>query len=317
MTVYVSPYNLPNNNYIDILKECVINISGEKAHSLGELTLKDFFHRGSNTVIINWFDDYIFVNGRYSFLRFLGLLGKLALLRLLCKKVIYIKHNYKPHAAVEGSTMLALLQKCIHFTADYSIAHSTGVKDCRYIPHPLYKSDHEVKEVLSSNLTRDIDYLVFGAIDRYKDIDKLLTTWPVEIKLHIYGICKDKELKCKLDRLIRTRELDVLWENAFLSESQLSDLLLRTKFVIVNNKPGSMIVSGVFYHALTHGCNVLLRESDFANYALNKLDKVSSYRLDDIQSSILKTEYRKISFEEINHFSRCAINKEWGKLLND
>jgi beta-1,4-mannosyltransferase len=126
------------------------------------------------------------------------------------------------------------------------------------MPHPLYFEGDLPQSV------RDIDFLYFGTIKRYKGLSQLLAVWPSEHRFVIAGAVPDPELYAELREIARTRELDVEFIDRFVPDEELNALLLRTRFALLPHLDDAMIVTGCFYHAASLGVNILARNGELS-----------------------------------------------------
>src|SRR5690606_3913275 len=111
---------------------------------------------------------------------------------------------------------------------------------------------------------RSIDYLFFGTIKPYKQVEELLEYWPAGRTLNILGYCADQHYSSYLNGIILRRKLAVNWQNEYVDEQELNYALAHTRYVIMPHEDDSMISSGTFYHAASYGTNFLCFPSKFA-----------------------------------------------------
>jgi hypothetical protein len=199
---------------------------------------------------------------------------------MLFKKIVWIRHNFRPHNH-DNLKRYKFMCFFLNKISNLKITHRPII-GYGYLPHPTYPNHTP----LTSNAKREIDYLYFGAIKRYKGIPNLLLNWPKDKKLFIRGACEDNFLDEEILSIVKKRNLVVDYKNVFLTKSELDTLLLKTKVVVLPHLDNSMIVSGAFYHAASFGANIMLRNSDFYKYLTEKFSFV--HNLDDFSGKIIK-----------------------------
>ncbi|WP_282150312.1 hypothetical protein [Vibrio diabolicus] len=229
-----------------------------------------------DVALLNWYED----NASFSLLRAISYLFYFIYIRAAFKKVIWIRHNIAPHHNRHGILYKAFVYILSSY-CDRKITHKP-MKGFDFIPHINYIE--QVTRV--SSPVRDVEFLIFGQIKKYKGIDELLKTWPTNLKLVIIGKCTEPQLELDINDIIVNRGLDVEFTNKFIDQKELNKLLLKTKQVIIPNEDNSMIVSGVFYHAASFGANILLKEGglyDFLSNEYSFVKKLNSIGIDSYQ----------------------------------
>jgi hypothetical protein len=151
--------------------------------------------------------------------------------------------------------------------------------------------------MLNTSSDRDIDFLIFGQVKRYKNMDRLLSRWPQAIPLTLVGKAESQELRDELNAIIKNRALAVDWDDRFIPDEELNDLLQRSKFAILPHSEDSMIVSGAFYHAITYGCNLVMADNAFARHMQSRHS--FCHREDDSQP--LETQLKRALSAYVNH----------------
>jgi len=264
MSVFLFPFENPNNNYLENIKSIVNSKSNIEKFPSYQKFWELFSLKEKDVLVLNWIEDGA------SQRRLLFWCIHLLAARLLFKKIVWVRHNFKPHNhdnLKKYKFMCFFLDKL----SNLKIAHRP-ITGYGYLPHPTYVND----TTLALNSARDIDYLYFGIIKRYKGITDLLLTWPSDKKLSIRGLCEDESLNEEILSIVKERDLDVDYLNGFLTDTELDTLLSKTKVVVLPHLDNRMIVSGSFYHAASFGANVMLRDGDFYNYLVAKFSFVST-----------------------------------------
>jgi len=269
--------------------------------------------RRKSVVVLNWFEDRAALPGPAIWMLLKSLL-LLAIVRLSFRRVVWVRHNLRPHnqySALVYRSLLGLLPRL----ADKTVTHRPVpgmTTEC--VPHPLYTCEPPADEQ-----ERDIAYLCFGAIKPYKQIDQLLKRWPASRPLVIAGVCVDAAHEAHIRSVIAERKLNVQWSNRFLDYEELCQLLGRTRFVVLAHLDRSMIVSGTFFHAISLGANVLVRDGDFYRHYLKDFSSVTPFTLDSLESDLLNAtalpaaQVRREAEERLSG-ERCA--EQWKAVLS-
>jgi beta-1,4-mannosyltransferase len=265
MSVFFFPFESSTNNYLENMQTIVKSETKVEEFPSPKKIWKLFTLKERDVLVLNWVEDG--VSQRQFFYVFLWCLH-LLIARLIFKKIIWVRHNFEPHThnnLKKYKFMCSLLNKI----SNLKITHRP-VTSYDYLPHPTYSSN----VTLISDEKRDIDYLYFGIIKRYKGLTNLLSTWPKAKKLFIRGLCEDKILNDEILSIVKKRNLNVDYTNVFLTNSELNVLLSKTKVVVLPHLENKMIVSGAFYHAASFGANVMLRDGVFFKHLAAKFSFV-------------------------------------------
>jgi len=264
-------------------------------------------------IVINWFEDRINKSHNQLFMLLKGVI-LLVLIRIIFHKVIWVRHNFRPHntySKVIYGWMLFWLGK---FT-DCQVTHRPVKKiKSYYVPHPLYPDVNN-----DPRFIRNIPFLYFGIVKRYKGLDELLKFWPEAVPLLMVGKCSDEVLIAELNEIIKNRSLRVQWTKSFLDYSELSSLICRTMNVVLPHTDQSMIVSGAFYHAVGFGANVLIRNGDFFRDYLSRFDFVTPFDNTNLPVVISNKQYidAEIVLKEVkSEYSNEVILDAWEKVFN-
>jgi glycosyltransferase involved in cell wall biosynthesis len=313
--IFVYPRNKGGNFYINRTIQ-ILGRAGYHAQmypkSLRELLT---IARSSQPVmLLNWFEDRVgYDHGRiFAFVKTLILL---AIIVVKFKKIIWVRHNLKPHG-IYSSWQYKIICQLLSLVATATVTHRPveGFKS-QYVPHPLYEVD-----ITKSKEQREIKFLFFGTIKQYKNIHGLLEYWPCDTKLKIAGYCAEPAYEAMLHNIIQSRNLSVEWENRFLEYDELNDLIGNTQYVILPHHDNSMIVSGVFYHAISLGANVLVRDGGFYRDYLSQFRFAHPFTLESLESTLPSlTPYHcgDILDEAKNKLSDEVVMAAWETVLND
>lgn len=268
-----------------------------------------------DVVVLNWIEDRLgHVENQLS--AFIKTTVLVLLCRIAFKRVIWVRHNLKPHNQHSDffyQKLLTLLAR----VADQTVTHRpvTQVKSS-FLPHPLYPVDSY------SGLTRDQDFICFGAVKPYKGIDNLLRAWPQGLTLHIMGPTSDDNYARYIESIIEERELNAHWVNEFVDYGLLSQSIARSRFAIIPHLDKAMIVSGAFFHAASLGVNVLVREGELYSEYLSQFSFVTPFNDQNLsevlRGCVSKAKSREAILVEVDeHLSDQVVAKAWSELLHD
>lgn len=215
-----------------------------------------------DVMILNWAENVLVQHG-----------GKLTkrgifeyrLLLWLCRrmsvKLVYVRHNELPHgtATDDVERVNAWVERGQQL-ADRVVAHSPVYADAHgyaYVPHPLY-------DVAPASAARRNEYVVFGRVQPYKNIDQLIESWSAEARLVIIGPCSDAAYLEKLRALAANKP--VAFDIGFKEEREVADKISASAGVLVANTPESAIVSGTLFFALSCGARVFALATPFFDW---------------------------------------------------
>lgn len=315
--IYCYPDSSEENKYIFLQEKIWSNLGFDVVSWRKLFMLKNLTLRCSNTIILNWFEDRLGYTKRNAVIEFFICLLLLLFFSFYCKKVVWVRHNYKPHNIQHKKInffMYKLLVNLLYRLSDKVISHAP-VHDrfkTTVIPHPLYNQDFSVL----NKIKRDVDYLYFGTIKEYKSLDKLLLKWPVDKKLTLLGKSESDDLTNKILSIIRDRNLDVIWMNQFLSIDELEDNILKAKFVIIPHMDDSMIVSGAFFHAISFGANVWLANNKFSKNLANKHEFVKVFNSSEEINSEQKINDYDVLSDAMLSYGDEVLYKSWHEILS-
>jgi hypothetical protein len=312
--IYVYPEESDSNLYLTGCRS-IIEMNGSIVRDLPTSLFKllKILRLQKDVVIINWFEDRMgYTSNQFS--AFVKSLVLLILIRIIFRRVIWVRHNLKPHNKY-SKILLKWLMFWLAKLSDCQVTHRP-VNDLKshYIPHPLYPVNKG-----DSQLLRDIPYLYFGMIKKYKGLDDLLMQWPVSLPLMMLGRCEDHELTSLLTGIIQERSLDVVWRNEFIDYDELSSIIGRTQTVVLPHTDNSMIVSGAFYHAISLGTNILIRDGAFYQDYLKRFNFVTSFNNGNLACVINNTHTilpSDIEKQVRLEFSNRAIFDAWDEVVN-
>ncbi|WP_176256909.1 hypothetical protein [Derxia lacustris] len=272
-TIYCYPFTEINNQYVNKNIEIWRRL-GYAVEACPKWPWNARFGRRSQKIVIlNWFEDWMLNNPRPQWVSVVRALLSVLTYRVMAGRLIWVRHNFKPHFLPQSTPAHAAMLKMLAFFSDVTVTHRevSSIRS-QVVPHPLMSMPEN-----ATNGSRDIPFLWFGAIHKYKQLDQLLLEWPREKPLLILGRARDAELIETIERTIRDRNLDVVWKNAYVPDEELDESLSRTQCVILAHADNTMIVSGAYFHAVSRGANVLLAESGFSRAVASGHPGVTAY----------------------------------------
>lgn len=292
------------NNLCNLL-EINKGLSLDKLNPVAILKLCKGSSRKQRTLILNWYEDKA-IESRKKYIVFFA---NFIFCRLYFSKIVYVKHNVNPHN-MRNVNLYNIMAFFLRLFSTDKITHRP-IKGFKYIPHLPYEKSGLKREIISNE--REVDYLCFGTVKKYKGIVELLESWDPECRLKLVGMCNNEELRLDIARVIQAKKLNVELDFRFLEKSELDDLLLMTKVVVLPHIDNSMIVSGAFYHASSFGCNIMVRDSStgFSEYLTNTFAYVGKVGDD---RPILNSEAVEKNFSLI--CSKVKIREAWEEVLN-
>jgi beta-1,4-mannosyltransferase len=278
-----------------------------------------------DVAIVHWLENWL-VNDkddkRLTLRSSIRFLIRLFVLKLIAKKVIYVRHNVYPHSLNHRDGRLAKwLTDFACILADICVAHSGHLnKSYTYIPHPLYK--------FKKNMAADVQvaktsFVIFGRIIEYKAIDKLLEVWG-KVPLLITGSVGSKEYVSKLLSIKAERSLESVDIDArFLSNEEAQDIVSQSAGLILAHCEDDMIVSGSFFFAASLGVSVYAVKSPFLSWLKAQFNYSGLFIFDSLpdmvnaihSNNLASADRVKISTEAQKLFGDNVIKEAFEKLL--
>ncbi|AXR05537.1 glycosyltransferase family protein [Salinimonas sediminis] len=280
--------------------------------------------RKHNSVVLNWYEDQPYRRGLHGIKRWIFIVGFIASLlsmRLFSANIIWLRHNFKPHNAATKTLLFNIIAGLMRLVAHRVVTlEMTPEIKSSVVKHPLYKPDAELAAFFNDtvNRPRTIDFLYFGSIKPYKRLDGLLKIWPAGVHLRIMGYCSDKAHTHELHQIINQRQLNVVWENAFIEQDALERAVADTRFVIIPHEDGAMISSGTFYMALSLGANVLCFDSAFARTKMAEFSFVQILDQTDLAGQLPALAYTSAGMvveQAVGRYGDRAIKESWRVVL--
>ena len=186
--------------------------------------------------------------------------------------------------------------------------------------HPLYRPDDILRKKSIELNAAKFEYLIFGAVKKYKGIHNILSFWPPEKSLKILGKCNSKSYRDEILSIIESRKLQVEWRDEYLSDEDLNYEISRAHFVVISHLDNTMISSGTFYHAVSFGCNIISLRSSFSiqkkkehEFVHLLTDKENDF--DEIENDFVDKE--SVKKQALKCYSRSYLSKRWQEILSN
>jgi glycosyltransferase involved in cell wall biosynthesis len=273
-----------------------------------------------DVVFFNWLENKAFnKNGDISFKGLILAFVWFQIMRVISKKIVYVRHNNYPHNIKEKNISFSMkLMNYFESHSDSAIVHAEYLSNYKrvYVPHPLYS-------FLNSNTERKINkygsyYVCFGRIEKYKKLDKLIASWPKGYRLVIAGASSDTEYIDFLKRLGTGKDIIIL--DKFISDEEAFDLVANALYSILPCDSKCMIVSGSFFFSLSAGTIVIAVDNQFYESLENKDNALYVLNdISDVQTFIPNSAGNKAVINEsfLKQFSDEVITSQLKKAIED
>lgn len=309
---YVYPRGDHDNLYLERNTQ-VWKLCGFEVRTLPKKVRWELFTgRDERILILNWFEDRIGYS-KFAILETMKCLLYIAFFKVYFKKIVWVRHNFKPHS-MQKKWYFNLFLKILGKVSDIVVTHRHVDKiDSSVVPHPTYEFP---EEYIKSESERDIEFLCFGKIKKYKNIANLLRQWPEERRLQIVGSCDTPEIKKEILGIIADRNLDVALEDRFVSYDELCQTIGKSKYVILPHQSETMIVSGALYHAVSGGANVVFTDREISEYFKNQLGN-GVYDFEEVMNSsrLPYTDPRVVVSSAEQRFGLDECARKWNCVL--
>lgn len=262
MKVYIYP-QISSNKYIELLSDSIsknYQIAKKKKSSIGILSM--LLNLNANIFVINWPEN---IEGKqFGIVQVFIYRLIIQLIKLRSKKIIWILHNKKSHFLHSKFS-----HYCVNLTAKYSDYVFTHSKDglsfykkkynknnIHYFPHPVYKELN-----ISRNISKEYDILIWGSVDRYKQVVEFIEYASVNHvlktkKIMVSGNCRDIEYKLQLESMI-AKNTNFTFNNKFLTDSEIDELIVRSKCVLFTYRENTILSSGALVYSLSNNTKII------------------------------------------------------------
>lgn len=233
--------------------------------------------REFDLAIMNWveFDLVRSADGAFSTLGFLKALVRVLLARCIARRLVYVRHNHFPHgtraADVERARQaLNFLERLFDIVLIHSGHDAAGAR--AYVPHPLYRIAADAPTGAEATLLAGLPheyYTVFGRIERYKNIERLIEYFPRSKQLLVFGAARDIEYA---DELRRLAGANVRIVARHVSEAFAQTAIRHSRGLILAHADEDMIVSGSLFYGLSIGACVFTVDSPALAWIRTRVD---------------------------------------------
>jgi glycosyltransferase involved in cell wall biosynthesis len=225
-------------------------------------------------------------------------------LRLIAKRLVFVRHNVFPHATARGHEDDARRWVDRYERLfDVVLTHSGDPTQAprHYCPHPLYPRV-PFADALPFALPERY-FVVFGRIVRYKRIERLIAAWPSGTTLVIAGAVGDDAYAAELQA---TAPAHVIVHAGLVDEAVAQALVARSAGLVMAHADANVVVSSSFYFAMSLGVPVLAVETPFLRWIAPRLDPGLVTSAADVETLVGRLD------EARRPPSNAAIDREFG-----
>jgi beta-1,4-mannosyltransferase len=275
--------------------------------------------------IVHWLENWLVndVNDKRLTLRSsMRFLLRLFVLKIISKKLIYVRHNVYPHSLNGRDAKIAeWLTDLACKISDVCVVHSGHLgKNYTYIPHPLYRFENQIDVNEADKIKR---FVVFGRIVEYKAIDKLLNAWS-NVPLLIAGSVGSKPYAEQLVTIKANRQLtNVDIDARFLSNEEAQSIVSNSRGLVLAHCEDDMIVSGSFFFAASLGVPVYAVKTPFLSWLKSESNYKGLHIYDNLPEMVTalgsgkleESDVSQVSLEAKNLFGDQVIKQAFEKIL--
>lgn len=323
--IFIYPIGDPDksnskNPYIDdlinSLKPFSRVVNENSYSSLGILQAFQYYFR-SEVFIFNWTENI--PSRRLGKLQFIFFYLLCLLIKITDKKLVWILHNKEPH--VGHSSWSKKSMKISGVYSSFIITHAKEGIDfikekykktfprVMYFPHPV--SNHRILE--TDNRQIEYDYIVWGAIERYKGILEFLRYFVTDSRsknkrILICGKCADADY---LQALKKYESANVNIKEGFIAEHELHQLISKSSSILFLYTSSSILSSGALTKSLNYGKPIIGPEIG-AFKDMGELGLVQTFK---DYSDISKLDTTEIDTENLQNYLSKNTWNNLGKSL--
>ncbi|MEC5397503.1 hypothetical protein [Uliginosibacterium sp. H1] len=235
-----------------------------------------------DSMVVNWAENEIIdkASRRVSLRNVARLFAKTAVMRLVTRRMIYVRHNKYPHSTAHGEEQraqrwIARYERMFDVVLSHSGAEvEEGLR--QYCPHPLYErigeagapgtvgEVGEVSEGPSPVADLPAEYfVVFGRILPYKRIEELVDAFPANRHLVVIGPIGDEAYGA---RLAARQRANFSFRPGYLSEQDAQAIVSRSAGVLISHADADVVVSGTFFYSMSLLVPVLAVATPFLDW---------------------------------------------------
>ncbi len=327
--VYPYTYNGTNSNtnnpyifdFINSLKSQDFKITNEFSKSHPLLGIIKYVN-SSDVFVFHWLENVKLY--KFGLFQFLFALGILQVLKKKKKKIVWFRHNFKPHNvnSLLDQILCQYLINSLKSKADLIITHSKkGLSDLEKEKNKSFYIIHPTKNrgVLPKT---DIKYdlLIWGNISKYKGVLEFLefnygNESLRDRKIKIVGNCPNSALLASMIPLLKK---NVSFENRPIEFEELKFLVSETRYILIPYASESVLSSGILMDSLSVGASVIgpnigafkdLKEEKEVNVmTFNNFKEISSI----LGANTIDSDYT----EYLNRHNWIYFSSDFRKLIN-
>lgn len=323
------PKGSGNNSYVSINKEIIRGL--EEFHLNSNVAYRDFLKlpfllngRFKNTIVVfNWWENFLVKkNGSLSFVGIIKYFIGIFLIKIHRAKLVYVRHNLYPHNMKVLHSKLA--KKIISMgenISDRKVSLSPHLESYgyQYLPHPLYNNG-----ILEDPISSNSDYyVIFGRIQRYKNIEKVIAGWKGGTKLVIAGSSDDIQYLSEIKSLSEKKNIEIISDT--LSDIEAERLIRASSGLIISHSNPNTIVSGSFFFGLGCGVTIFSLKTNFLSFLVEHNwypGLVLASSIDELVNEIknfekheLKIDHKKLYCKANSHFGLAEVAVHWERIL--
>jgi len=304
------------NQYIDNTTRLLKKIKNSQVCFVGSAKslinnfalLKSF--RYYDVFIVNWLEDVMCKkNGNVSYVGVVKYFVCIFMLLFQSKKVVYVRHNIYPHRANSSSSnKIAKLTDFGSALCNLRVSHSGHMSNdgYTYLPHPLYRFKNKYNTVCEDY------YVMFGRIERYKNIENIIGHWDSRYKLIVFGASDDDQYLRKILFLSQGKNIDI--RPGYISDNKAAEIVASSRGLIISHSNADVIVSGSFFFAISLGVPVFALSTPFFDWLKNNYSLISLNVFDScseiVNSLAENNSFSKSQRESILNESRAYFGDE-------
>lgn len=265
------PFKDSTNGYVARMQFLLSNFGKiERAISVKEafIALMHGDLKRCDILWVNFIENELLNNtGQLSIFNLVRLFARTAMMILLAKKSVFVRHNNYPHAthpsrAVLLTKLVNVYERMFDVVVTHSGAEAKGKK--MYCPHPLYTLVNSADSNNSLPLKLPAEYfVVFGRILPYKKIECLVKNFPVSQTLLVAGAVGDKNYSNSLSAI---KQGNFIFMPGYLTEIDAQKLVSGAKAMVISHADADAVVSGTFFYAMTLGKPVYAVTTEFLKW---------------------------------------------------
>ena len=265
-------------------------------------------------VVVNWEENQLICRKtqRISVRGAARLLLKAVAMRVIARRIAFVRHNHYPHSTHPRSTAFARwlvdrYESLFHLVFVHSGAElgaRAGRPRRHYLPHPLYQRLATPAPPPAGGSLPARYFVSFGRIAPYKNIESLMSSFPESETLVVCGEVGNAGYAAGLARLARP---NIVFRPGYVSEEAAQALVTGAQAVVIAHTGAGNIVSGTFFYALSLQRHVFAIRTPFLDWIAPRLGPDVLTLADDIQQLcrlVEKSDCRPLAEESVRRVQR-------------